>query len=95
MGGTLIKTYSKCGSVDSTQKVFDAMSSRVVSLNSFITCYEQNGPTFEALHVFTWMMNFRIEPYEVTLASLVSACASLANLNLGREIHNRVVKGLE
>ncbi|KAL7585660.1 hypothetical protein Lser_V15G42744 [Lactuca serriola] len=93
MGSALIDMYSKCGSVDSAQKVFDFMTSRnVVSWNSLITCYEQNGPPSEALHVFTNMMNSKIQPDEVTLASLISACATLANLNLGREIHNQVIK---
>nr|XP_043610590.1 pentatricopeptide repeat-containing protein At2g13600 [Erigeron canadensis] len=93
MGSALIDMYSKCGNVDCAQKVFDGMGWRnVVSWNSLITCYEQNGPADEALDVFKKMMEFGIEPDEVTLASVASACASLCKLNLGREIHNRVIK---
>ncbi|XP_071738476.1 pentatricopeptide repeat-containing protein At2g13600-like [Rutidosis leptorrhynchoides] len=93
IGSALIDMYSKCGNVGCAQRVFDGMSQRnVVSWNSLITCYEQNGPAYEALLVFKKMMDFGIEPDEVTLASVISACASLSKLDLGREIHNRVIK---
>ncbi|MFS7976982.1 putative tetratricopeptide-like helical domain superfamily [Helianthus anomalus] len=93
MGSALIDMYSKCGNVGCAQKVFNRMNQRnTVSWNSLISCYEQNGPADEALDVFRRMMNNGIDPDEVTLASVISACASLSELNLGREIHNRVVK---
>nr|GEW06366.1 pentatricopeptide repeat-containing protein At2g13600 [Tanacetum cinerariifolium] len=93
MGSALIDMYAKCGNVGCAEKVFDGMSFRnVVTWNSLITCYEQNGPASEAINVFKKMMDGGIEPDEVTLASVISACATLSNLNLGRELHNRVVK---
>ncbi|KAL8262352.1 hypothetical protein R6Q59_026401 [Mikania micrantha] len=93
MGSALIDMYSKCGNVGCAQKVFYGMSQRnTVSWNSLITCYEQNGPAYEAIDVFKKMMNSGIKPDEVTLASVISACASLSKLNLGRELHNRVIK---
>ncbi|KAJ9545275.1 hypothetical protein OSB04_024982 [Centaurea solstitialis] len=93
MGSALVDMYSKCGNVGCARMVFDEMDRRnVVSWNSLITCYEQNGPVSEALDVFNRMMGSGIEPDEVTLASVISACASLSKLNVGREIHARVVK---
>ncbi|OVA04536.1 Pentatricopeptide repeat [Macleaya cordata] len=93
MGSALIDMYSKCGSVFSAQKVFDGMITRnVVSWNSLITCYEQNGPANEALVFFMRMMDFGVEPDEVTLASVVSACATLAAIKEGLQIHARVIK---
>ncbi|KAK9073083.1 hypothetical protein SSX86_007405 [Deinandra increscens subsp. villosa] len=93
MGSALIDMYSKCGMVGCAQKVFYGMNQRnTVSWNSMISCYEQNGPADEALGVFKKMMKSGVEPDEVTLASVVSACASLSKLNVGREIHNRVIK---
>ncbi|CAI9103118.1 OLC1v1001559C1 [Oldenlandia corymbosa var. corymbosa] len=89
----LIDMYSKCGRVSCAQKVFDGMKQRnVVSWNSLITCYEQNGPANEGLIVFRNMMNCGIEPDEMTLASVVSACASLNAVKEGKEIHARVIK---
>ena len=93
MGSALVDMYSKCGSVACAQRAFDGMNERNrVSWNSLITCYEQNGPTSEALEVFVRMMDCGIEPDEVTLASVVSACASLSAIREGIQIHARVVK---
>ncbi|KAK3419294.1 hypothetical protein EUGRSUZ_J01329 [Eucalyptus grandis] len=75
------------------QRAFDEMSSgNVVSWNSLITCYEQNGPASEALEVFVSMMDCGFEIAEVTLVSVVSACASLSALKEGMQIHAHVVK---
>ncbi|KAL6124930.1 hypothetical protein ACLB2K_077438 [Fragaria x ananassa] len=58
MGSALIDMYSKCWNVACTQRVFDCMSVRnIVSGNSLITCYEQNGPAREAVQVFLRMMD--------------------------------------
>ncbi|KAL3728974.1 hypothetical protein ACJRO7_033549 [Eucalyptus globulus] len=93
MGSALIDMYSKCGNVACAQRAFDEMSSRnIVSWNSLITCYEQNGPASEALEVFVSMMDCGFKIDEVTLASVVSACASLSALKEGMQIHARVVK---
>ena len=60
--------YAKCGNVACAEKVFDGMSFRnVVTWNSLITCYEQNGPPSEAVGVFKKMMDVGIEPDEVLL----------------------------
>ncbi|KAJ7945223.1 Pentatricopeptide repeat-containing protein [Quillaja saponaria] len=93
MGSALIDMYSKCGIVTCAQRVFEGMCERnIVSWNSLITCYEQNGPVDEAVEVFIRMLNSGIEPDEVTLASVVSACASLSALREGLQIHTRIVK---
>ncbi|GMN59628.1 hypothetical protein TIFTF001_028719 [Ficus carica] len=93
MGSALIDMYSKCGSVTCAQRVFDWMEERnIVSWNSLISCYELNGPASEALEVFRRMMDGGVEPDEVTLASVVSACASLLAVKEGLQIHGRVMK---
>lgn len=93
IGSALVDMYSKCGAVASAQRAFDGMGVRNrVSWNSLITCYEQNGPAGEALEVFVRMMNSGVEPDEVTLASVVSACASLSAIREGTQIHAHVMK---
>ncbi|XP_075498390.1 pentatricopeptide repeat-containing protein At2g13600 [Primulina tabacum] len=93
MGSALIDMYAKCGDVDCAQRAFDVMVERnVVSWNSLITCYEQNGPASEALWVFVKMMVYGLEPDEMTLASVISACASLCATKEGQAIHARVMK---
>ncbi|KAF3647691.1 Pentatricopeptide repeat-containing protein [Capsicum annuum] len=93
MGSALVDMYSKTGNVDCARKVFNEMCERnVVSWNSLISCYEQNGPVKEALEVFVRMMELGFKPDEKTLASVVSACASLCAIREGKEIHTRIVK---
>ncbi|KAJ8564862.1 hypothetical protein K7X08_001322 [Anisodus acutangulus] len=93
MGSALIDMYSKTGNVHYATKVFNGMCERnVVSWNSLISCYEQNGPVSEALEIFVRMMYFGFKPDEKTLASVVSACASLCAIREGKEIHARIVK---
>ncbi|XP_022134814.1 pentatricopeptide repeat-containing protein At2g13600-like [Momordica charantia] len=92
MGSALVDMYSKCGRVDRARSVFDGMTVRSrVSWNSLITCYEQNGPVDEALVIFFEMIKCRVEADEVTLASVVSACATISAIK-GQQIHTRVVK---
>ena len=93
MGSALVDMYSKCGVVACAQRAFDGMAVRnIVSWNSLITCYEQNGPAGKALEVFVMMMDNGVEPDEITLASVVSACASWSAIREGLQIHARVVK---
>ncbi|XVF44202.1 hypothetical protein PTKIN_Ptkin02bG0102000 [Pterospermum kingtungense] len=93
MGSALVDMYGKCGNVNCSQRTFNDMRKRNrVSWNSLITCYEQNGPVSSALDVFLRMMECGIEPDELTLARVVSACASLSAIKEGRQIHARVVK---
>ncbi|KAH6765471.1 Pentatricopeptide repeat superfamily protein [Perilla frutescens var. hirtella] len=93
MGSALIDMYGKCGDVECAEKAFDGMTSRnTVTWNSMITCYEQNGPASEAMDVFLEMMECGVQLDEKTLASIVSACASLCAVKEGRAIHAQVVK---
>ncbi|KAK3419284.1 hypothetical protein EUGRSUZ_J01312 [Eucalyptus grandis] len=69
------------------------MGSALIDMYSnLITCYEQNGPASEALEVFVSMIDCGFEIDEVTLASVVSACASLSALKEGMQIHAHIVK---
>jgi pentatricopeptide repeat protein len=75
--------YAKCEQPEEARKVFKAMPERnIVTWNSLITCYEQNGPLGEALVLFVEMMDAGFVPDEVILASVMSACASLAADNV-------------
>ncbi|CAA7396733.1 unnamed protein product [Spirodela intermedia] len=93
MGSALVDMYAKCGKPPEARRVFDSMPDRnVVSWNSLITCYEQNGPVNEALEMFRRMMECEVEPDEVTFASVASACATLLAIREGLQIHSRTVK---
>ncbi|KAK3419299.1 hypothetical protein EUGRSUZ_J01335 [Eucalyptus grandis] len=86
MGSALIDMY-KCGNVACAQKAFDEMSSpNIVSWNSLITCYEQNGPASEALEVFVSMMDCGFEIDEFTLCSRISEARAVFDRMPTRDI---------
>ncbi|KAL5581446.1 hypothetical protein UlMin_013888 [Ulmus minor] len=98
VGNTLMDAYAKCGELNLTRKVFDWMTPKdVVSWNSIIAVYAQNGFSTEALEVFYQMVKEREISYNVvTLSALLLACAHSGTLRVGKCIHDQILKrGLE
>ncbi|XP_057520060.1 pentatricopeptide repeat-containing protein At4g22760 isoform X2 [Amaranthus tricolor] len=83
---TLISGYSKCGDVDAAHKLFlDMPKKDVPSFNSMIACYAQNSRPKEAIQLFKDMVGSELvdQPDKMTLASVISACAQLGDLDYG------------
>ncbi|XP_077209969.1 tetratricopeptide repeat (TPR)-like superfamily protein [Tasmannia lanceolata] len=98
VGNTLMDAYAKCRDLSIARKVFDEMPERdVVSWNSMIAVYAQDGHSAEALKVFSQMLGGRDVDYNaVTLSTVLLACAHLGALQLGKCIHDQVIRmGLE
>ncbi|KAF9604515.1 hypothetical protein IFM89_007636 [Coptis chinensis] len=93
VGNTLIDAYAKCGNVSIARKVFDGIGERdVVSWNSMIAIYAQNGLSMEALEAFYAMVIEReVEYNEVTLSAVLLACSHAGALQLGKCIHDQKV----
>ncbi|KAF5189346.1 Pentatricopeptide repeat-containing protein [Thalictrum thalictroides] len=91
---TLMDAYAKCGDVSVARKVFDEITLRdVVSWNSMIAIYAQTGLSMEALEVFYEMLMEReVEFNDVTLSTVLLACAHAGALQLGKCIHDQVIK---
>ncbi|KAF7153600.1 hypothetical protein RHSIM_Rhsim01G0122500 [Rhododendron simsii] len=84
----LVNVYSKCGCVGTARYIFDNMQYRnVVSWNSVIDGYTQNGDSKEALELFQQMLNERVEPTNVTIMKALSACADLGDIVKGELVH--------
>ncbi|PIN14144.1 hypothetical protein CDL12_13263 [Handroanthus impetiginosus] len=89
----MITGYFKKGDFVKAREIFDGMSSRnLVNWNSLISGYAQNGKCEEALDAFMRMRKEGFEPDEVTLASILSACAQSGMLDIGKEIHEIILK---
>ncbi|XP_062151708.1 pentatricopeptide repeat-containing protein At3g26782, mitochondrial [Alnus glutinosa] len=98
VGNTLIDVYAKCGELLVSRKVFDGMAEKdTVSWNSMIVMYAQNGLSAEALDVFKGMLkNGDLSCSAVTLSAVLLACAKSGALQMGKCIHDQVIKmGLE
>ncbi|XP_072994393.1 pentatricopeptide repeat-containing protein At1g15510, chloroplastic [Typha latifolia] len=89
----LITMYAKCGDSINARKVFDGMLRRdCISWNAMISGYFANGEYIEGLGLFFTMWDLSLEPDLMTITSVVSACGSLGNKSLGKEIHGYAIK---
>ncbi|XP_057825853.2 pentatricopeptide repeat-containing protein At4g02750 [Cryptomeria japonica] len=87
---TLIKMYVKCASLADARKVFDKMSERdVCSWTLMIAAYAKQGPAEEALILFREMQD--VEADQLVFSSVVSACAKLAFIEQGMELHRVIL----
>ncbi|KAL6205375.1 hypothetical protein ACLB2K_022635 [Fragaria x ananassa] len=89
---TMISAYAKLGELEEAQRLFDAVPQRnVVSWNAMIAGYAQNEKYDEAVGLFREMQECGLAPNDVTLVSVLSACAHLGALDLGKWI-DRFIK---
>ncbi|XP_071706569.1 pentatricopeptide repeat-containing protein DOT4, chloroplastic [Rutidosis leptorrhynchoides] len=95
VSNALMDMYAKCGSMDDSYYVFSQMNFKdIVSWNTMIGGYSKNCLPSDALDLFKTMQH-EIKPDNVTMTCILPACASLASLNKGREIHGYILrKGL-
>ncbi|XP_057958911.1 pentatricopeptide repeat-containing protein At1g08070, chloroplastic-like [Malania oleifera] len=93
----LIDMHSKCGNMDKAQKLFNANSCKnLASWNAIMTGYVQCGLLEKAICLFYTMQATLLRPNEITMVNVLSACAGLGALELGREVHRYLVRnGLE
>lgn len=88
VGNSLLAMYMNCGNKDGARRVFEAMEERtVVSWNTMISGYFQNGSSKEALLVFWRMVGSDMEVDSASVLSVLPACGSLKDLEQGREVH--------
>eukprot|EP01018_Ginkgo_biloba_P004838 Gb_17076 [translate_table: standard] len=93
VGNALVDMYAKCNKIEIARCVFDKMSQKdVVSWNSIIAGYTQNGDANEALQLFRQMQKNGTKPNLTTVASGLSSCAQLATVQQGMEIHDYIIR---
>ncbi|XP_020277153.1 putative pentatricopeptide repeat-containing protein At5g09950 [Asparagus officinalis] len=85
----LISCYAKSGDMDSSEQIFTRMYNRRdgMSWNSMLAGYVQNGLLSKAMDFLWFMMQNDQNMDSFTFATVISACASIATLNRGMEIH--------
>ncbi|XP_026434107.1 pentatricopeptide repeat-containing protein At3g09040, mitochondrial-like [Papaver somniferum] len=92
-GSSLINMYSKCHSMESARKVFDAMDvTNTVVWNAMLGGYAQNGQSLEVKEIFSNMRNSGLEPDEFTYTKVLSAFGQWESLEMGRQFHAFIIK---
>ncbi|CAN0920768.1 Putative pentatricopeptide repeat-containing protein At5g09950 [Linum grandiflorum] len=85
----LLACYGKCGEMNDCEKIFSKMSERkdAVSWNSMISGYIHNEMLSKAMDL-VWFMLQRGQQLDCfTFATVLSACASVATLECGMQVH--------
>lgn len=84
----LVHLYAVCECPESAYKMFEKMPVRnIVTWNSVINGFALNGKPDEVLNFFKKMSFVGVVPDGFTMVSLLSACAELGALALGRRVH--------
>ncbi|GJT46688.1 pentatricopeptide repeat-containing protein [Tanacetum coccineum] len=93
VGSSLINLYAKCQEMDSARTVFDALDEKnIVLWNTMLGGYAQNRNAGEVIGLYANMRDFDFQPDEFTYTSVLSASASLKNLEVGKQLHSLVIK---
>ncbi|KAK7313966.1 hypothetical protein VNO77_39173 [Canavalia gladiata] len=94
VGCSLIDMFAKGGGdIKSAHMVFDKMQEKnVVTWTLMITRFAQLGFLDDAVDLFYRMLLSRYTPDRFTLTSLLSACADLEFLSLGKQLHSWVIR---
>ncbi|KAG6478435.1 pentatricopeptide repeat-containing protein At5g27110-like [Zingiber officinale] len=91
VASSLVDLYFKCGMTQCAEYIFANMpKSDVVSWNVMLSGYVMTGSYFKAIELFHGMSFFETVPDAIAFTSVLSACAQLAALDQGREIHKQI-----
>ncbi|XP_058193659.1 putative pentatricopeptide repeat-containing protein At1g69350, mitochondrial [Rhododendron vialii] len=89
---SLMDMYSKCGFVDSAFMIFNEDQKRsVVTWNSMICGFSQNGNSLEAISLFDYMFSNCLEVDEVTFLTVIQACSNLGYLEKAKWVHHKLI----
>ncbi|XP_041994354.1 putative pentatricopeptide repeat-containing protein At3g18840 [Salvia splendens] len=94
VNNALIAACCREGQLEIAKEIFlkDPELNDEVSWNTMITGCAQNGRGEEAVELFRCMAREGYSWNEHTFGSLLAACSALKSLNLGKEVHARVLK---
>ncbi|KAL6952259.1 hypothetical protein U1Q18_046139, partial [Sarracenia purpurea var. burkii] len=93
VGTALLDVYAKSGFIENAFLVFECMPQKsAVTWSSMIAGYVQNELNEEALVLFHKAQMIGIENNQFTMSSALSACAGLAALIEGKQLHAVIQK---
>ncbi|XP_074591029.1 putative pentatricopeptide repeat-containing protein At1g17630 [Curcuma longa] len=95
----LISSYAAGGLCNEAYEIFIAMEEagnltpNVVTWSAVIGGFASNGMPAQSLDLFRKMQGVGVKPNSITLATILSICAELSALRLGKEVHAHIIRG--
>ncbi|XP_071694581.1 pentatricopeptide repeat-containing protein At4g14820-like [Rutidosis leptorrhynchoides] len=87
----MITGYSNAGQIEAARSIFDEMVEKdFVCWSAMISGYAEGSQPQKALHLFDQMLNSGIKPDQITMLSVISACANLGALDNAIKIHSYI-----
>ncbi|XP_020570971.1 pentatricopeptide repeat-containing protein At3g49170, chloroplastic [Phalaenopsis equestris] len=93
VAGALIDMLAKNGDLASARKVFDEiLEKNEVVWTLMITRYAQHGLCMDAVKLFLEFLFDDFVPDQFSLSSVISACAELESVLLGKQLHSLAIR---
>lgn len=93
VSNSLITLYGKCGSTESSHRLFTEMNVRdEVSWTALLSGYAQFGKAKEAIGLFERMLSHGLKPDRVTFIGVLSACSRAGLVENGLKYFESMVK---
>ncbi|URE14662.1 Pentatricopeptide repeat-containing protein [Musa troglodytarum] len=95
----LISSYAASGFCNEAYEILVEMENTgevtpdVVSWSAVIGGFASTGMLEQSVDLFRQMQRAGVKPNSITVATVLSACAEVSALRLGREIHAHIVRG--
>ncbi|XP_052188653.1 pentatricopeptide repeat-containing protein At2g13600-like isoform X2 [Diospyros lotus] len=89
----MLVAYARASRLADACRVFDQMPVKsTVTWTALIAGFAQNGHPDEALDLFSQMQEESIQPNAFTYVSVLSACADVAFLDRGKQLHGFIIR---
>ncbi|KAK8941295.1 Pentatricopeptide repeat-containing protein [Platanthera zijinensis] len=90
---TLISMHAAFGDLATARTLFENREVKdLVSWNSMISAYSQNGKPCDALEIFQLMHGEGERPDYFTMVSVISSCCDLFDISCGKSVHSIAIK---
>lgn len=90
---TILSALVKGGNIEAAHHVFDEIPNRdSVSWTTMIVGFNRMGLFNNAIQLFLRMISDRILPTQFTFTNVLSSCAAIEALDIGRKVHSFVLK---
>uniref|UniRef100_A0ACD5VRP1 Uncharacterized protein n=1 Tax=Avena sativa TaxID=4498 RepID=A0ACD5VRP1_AVESA len=93
VANSLLNSYCTCGAVRVAEKLFNGLMFRdVVSWNTMITAFARSNLPGRAFDLFSMMECQGALPNETTFSSILYACTSINEQEIGKTVHAKSIK---